>query len=90
MKQSTNIARNLGLTALLAVGLGLSTQVNAASACKGLQADKCDAAQSCSWVNGYERSDGRKVTAFCRTKAKRSAAKAVSQSPTKAKAQQDS
>ena len=40
------------------------------SQCKGLENNACVTASSCSWVEGYERKDGRKVDAFCRTKAK--------------------
>ncbi len=68
---NASTTRTLTLGALLAAGLALSGQANAASQCKGLDNAACDSQQSCSWVAGYERSDGRKVNAFCRTKAKR-------------------
>lgn len=42
----------------------------AASSCKGLEASACSSDSSCSWVGGYERKDGRKVSAFCRAKPK--------------------
>lgn len=54
-----------GLFTLLVFG----TQVNAASACKGLENSACNGASSCSWVDGYTRKDGKTVKSFCRTKA---------------------
>lgn len=67
--------RTVSIASLLAMGLALSGQANAASDCKGLERGACDAAAACGWVNSYERKDGRTVKAFCRTKAKRVAAK---------------
>lgn len=72
----SNFLRNTGLTALLAAGLAMSGQVNAASKCKGLESSVCGDTASCSWVQTYERKDGRKVNGFCRTSAKRAAQKA--------------
>jgi len=47
-----------------------SVQTYAASQCKGLESSKCDQNASCTWIDGYERKDGRKVSAFCRAKPK--------------------
>ena len=70
--QKNRNVRNLTSALILAGGLLLSGQVTAASQCKGLQNEACnEQANSCSWVQGYERKDGRKVNAFCRAKAKR-------------------
>lgn len=74
------LSRNLTSTSLTLVGLLVSTcllsmPVHAASQCKGLNSKDCAAQASCSWVNAYERKDGKQVNAFCRTKAKRTAAK---------------
>lgn len=57
----------------------LSGPVSAAepSQCKGLENNACASANSCSWVESYERKDGRKVSAFCRTKAKSKSTSAV-------------
>jgi hypothetical protein len=63
----SNFLRVTGLAAVLAAGITMSGQVNAASLCKGLDDVACGAASSCSWVNAYERKDGRKVNGFCRT-----------------------
>lgn len=62
------------MNALILSGL-LVTQSHAASVCKGLQSSACASNAQCGWVEGYERKDGRQVKSFCRTKAKRSAAK---------------
>lgn len=45
--------------------------------CKGLENNACVTEDTCSWVQGYERKDGRKVSAFCRTKAKSKATSAA-------------
>jgi len=42
----------------------------AESQCKSLKQTECDVKAVCSWVDGYERKDGKKVNAFCRTQAK--------------------
>ena len=86
MKNSTTEVnsqlRNLSTAIILMSGLFLTGQVSAASQCKGLQNAACaEKASACSWVNGYVRQDGRKVNAFCRSKAKRTS-KAASQSDT--------
>jgi len=36
--------------------------------CKGMENAQCMSNTDCSWVQGYERKDGRKVSAFCRSK----------------------
>ena len=55
--------------ALALVGsVAVSSSALAASACKGLDNSSCSNNSSCGWVDGYERKDGRKVKAFCRTK----------------------
>jgi len=48
--------------------LFISAQANAASACKGLENNACVSKESCSWIKGYERKDGKTVKPFCRTK----------------------
>jgi len=76
--QKNRHSRNLATALVLAGGLLLSGQASAASQCKGLQNEACaEQASSCSWVHGYERKDGRKVNAFCRSKAKRVTKQAV-------------
>lgn len=68
---SKNIV-STGFFAVLSAALLVSSQVHAADPvqCKGLDNDACTQQESCSWVNGYERKDGRLVSSFCRTKAK--------------------
>ncbi len=41
---------------------------HAQSACKGLSKSACERNDSCSHVKGFTRSDGVKVSAFCRAK----------------------
>ena len=67
----SGVARTIIVSSALAIGLALSSPVSAASQCKGLDSNACSTSASCSWVEGYERKDGRKVNAFCRAKAKR-------------------
>lgn len=68
MKTQITPSKTVAVTALFIVSLFSASQAGAAS-CKGLEQAKCGAESSCSWVKGYERKDGRKVKAFCRTKA---------------------
>lgn len=74
MINSIKIARKLGLLAVVATGLFASSSLHAAakapSQCKGLESAACSAAESCGWVEGYQRKDGRKVSSFCRTTAR--------------------
>lgn len=53
--------------------MGLSSIIGvagAASQCKGLDNNACTAAETCGWVESYQRKDGREVKAFCRTSSK--------------------
>ena len=34
--------------------------------CRALDQDSCLASSGCRWVKAYQRSDGRKVSAYCR------------------------
>lgn len=70
MKKITSL-----LTAALCI-LGLSLSPAHAKECKGLSKTKCSSDNSCSWVKGYERKNGVKVSAFCRAKAKKNKKKA--------------
>ena len=85
MKKLT--VRNTLLVASLIATAAFSGQ-SYASQCKGLDNGACSAKASCSWVEGYERKDGRTVKSFCRTKSvakQKSVAKsvAVDNKPTK-------
>lgn len=62
--------RNTLTAAAIAAGLLMSGSANAANQCKGLDNSACKAESSCSWVNGYERKDGKTVKSFCRSKGK--------------------
>lgn len=66
MKKITSIL----LTSLCLLAFGLSPAHAKAKACKGLSQTACATNDDCSWVKGYKRKDGVKVSSFCRTKAK--------------------
>ncbi len=59
--------RNSILAISLVSAMSFSGQASA-SQCKGLESNDCGSNASCSWVEGYERKDGRTVKSFCRTK----------------------
>ena len=71
-KETCRTTSNSLLTTILLATFLVSSTTSAEtpSQCKGLENNACVTANSCSWVEGYERKDGRKVNAFCRTKAK--------------------
>lgn len=57
------------IPAIICVSLGLGvTAAFAKGECKGLSKSVCSADKSCSWVKGYVKRDGKKVTAYCRVK----------------------
>jgi hypothetical protein len=66
MKYINHAARAAAVSAVL-VTLSLSSPLQA-SQCKGLAVDQCGAQPNCSWVEGYTRSNGKQVSAHCRTK----------------------
>jgi len=39
-----------------------------ANSCKTLDQSSCSSNAACSWIDGYKRSDGREVKAYCRSK----------------------
>lgn len=41
---------------------------SAASQCKGMAENACQAQAQCTWVDGYTRKDGRSVAAHCKSK----------------------
>lgn len=84
MKKLTfkNVLRSIAFMTVATFGLAISGQALAASQCKGLDNGACDSTTACSWVNAYERKDGRKVNGFCRTKSKGGAKKKVEQKAT--------
>lgn len=50
-----------------------ATAVQAASECKGLPQAECEAKSECKWVEGYTRKDGKEVSGYCRSVAKKPA-----------------
>lgn len=83
MKKITSIL----LTSLCLLAFGLSPAHAKAKACKGLSQTACATNDDCSWVKGYKRKDGVKVSSFCRTKAKASEKK--QKKATKAKTKEE-
>lgn len=72
MKKITTLLATL----LCILGLGLSPAHAATKQCKELSKTACSSSNSCSWVKGYTRKDGVKVSSFCRKKAKSTKKKA--------------
>jgi hypothetical protein len=77
MKGSSNKRKELVMKVIhvsrMAVGFVAAlvlapTSLLAAQDCRQLEEDSCKSSASCSWVNGYQRSDGRQVKAYCRTR----------------------
>ena len=67
MKRKPSVQRGITffIAALFAVMFSFSA--NAAS-CKGKSRSSCSANSDCSWVDGYKRKDGVKVSGHCRAK----------------------
>ena len=79
--------KSAAVSASFMIGLVLaSSPVQAVSACKGLDTKACGTATSCSWVNGYERKDGRSVSSFCRAKSSAKSSAKVAEPATKSAA----
>lgn len=51
-------------SALLLLALNIGTASSAE--CKGSEKTSCSANNSCTWVDGYKRSDGKNVNGYCR------------------------
>ncbi len=60
----------------ISVAFGMMTMLPAASLaesqCKGLEKNACERKADCSWVEGYKRKDGKKVSSYCRSASKKS------------------
>ena len=67
IKNSPRVYAVAGLLALIVT----PAAVSAASQCKGVQQDACQAKVECSWVEGYVRKDGLSVSSHCKSKARR-------------------
>lgn len=68
MYVATRPTRLLSSLALVA-GLAIGSQTNVfAAECKGMEKGPCENQDSCSWVDGYTRKDGVKVSGHCRSK----------------------
>lgn len=68
MPATMRVTRPLMTLAFSAV-LALAAQSTAfAAECKGMEKAACERQESCSWVDGYTRKDGVKVSSHCRKK----------------------
>lgn len=77
-----NVNRVIRTGAVFIACLVAQGQVSAAD-CKGQAEATCKSDTACSWVAGYERKDGRKVNAFCRSKPAKKASAEVSSADAK-------
>lgn len=60
--------KNIVVASMIVFMSLVTSNSDAASACKGLAKSQCGAKTTCSWVAGYARSDGAKVSSHCRAK----------------------
>lgn len=60
------------LAAVLFATTTLPALVNADSACKGVEEPLCVGRPDCIWVSSYVRSDGQRVSGYCRVKGTKS------------------
>lgn len=67
MTYNKSLKKTVVASALLLSFVSLNTQ---ASECKGLDNKVCTENAACSWVEAYQRKDGREINAFCRTSTK--------------------
>lgn len=67
MLTKKTIIRSALFTSVIVASMLASAGASAASTCKGLDVSACESSSSCRWVQEYQRKDGRKVNAFCRT-----------------------
>jgi hypothetical protein len=65
------------LATLLAAGLLAlgAPAAQAASECKGMERKACERNDRCTWVDGFTRKDGVKVSSHCRKKPSQSSTK---------------
>ncbi|MGD8206541.1 MAG: hypothetical protein PVH47_00525 [Thiohalocapsa sp.] len=64
------------LAAALTTAALLTLQGPAVAAdCKGLEKNRCESNNSCTWVDGYQRKDGVKVSGHCRSKGGKSSSR---------------
>ena len=61
---NASFPRTFSLSAM--AGLLLCVDASAASQCRGLDQPVCATDDSCVWVSGYTRKDGRTVSSHCK------------------------
>jgi hypothetical protein len=65
MLRRSQLLITLAMTAAVAF---TSSGAAFAAECKGMEKAACERQESCSWVDGYTRKDGVKVSSHCRKK----------------------
>jgi hypothetical protein len=68
MKMSVGSSRLLTMLALGSTLVLASQSSLFAAECKGMEKAACESQDSCTWVDGYQRGDGVKVSGYCRSK----------------------
>ncbi|WP_456414832.1 hypothetical protein [Thiolapillus sp.] len=63
MKKTNMMISTLAAATILSLTSGYSSADNL---CKGMEKSDCTASNSCRWVKGYERTDGKTVAGYCR------------------------
>ncbi len=79
--KKTSVGSSRFLTILAMSGaLALLSQSTIAAECKGMEKSSCERQDSCTWVDGYERKDGVKVSPYCRNKGGKKSSSSTSSS----------
>jgi len=79
-RRSTRFLAALAVTTAVV----LASQSTAfAAECKGMEKAACEGQASCSWVDGYTRKDGVKVSSHCRKKGGKKSSSSSSSSSSK-------
>ena len=78
---NTRIYQFTFLSTSAAVALTAGSACLAASHCKGMDEQACAGDDSCTWVAGYTRKDGRTVSSHCKLKRGDRTSQAGSSSP---------
>ena len=63
--RKNQLLMSLAVTAAVAF---TSSSAAFAAECKGMEKAACERQESCSWLDGYTRKDGVKVSSHCRKK----------------------
>jgi len=80
MNCTTTASAALKMLAVAVVITAFAGPVLAESACKGLEQRQCEGKSDCTWVDGYTRKDGVKVSSHCKSVGKRDGSSSSSKS----------